>query len=110
VTVPLTEWNLERFASLLPGATLTTDGTDSTLMKLELSGEAGGNLLDSAAELVLTPVDADENQVITMYYAVPTPNLEFSFEKDNQRVYEITFDAMKGENGFVVFGYATATA
>ncbi len=111
VVIPLAEYDLERLASLLPGATYVEDSVDDTKFKLTLSGSAGIDLLDMAKELVITPADStNDSDKITLFYAVPTPNLEFAFEKENVRVYEITFKAMKGTNGFVLFGDATASA
>jgi len=106
VTVPLAEYDLERFEDLLPGATYTEDGTKK---KLVLSGAAGTDLLDMSKELILTPSDStSSNDKVTLLYAIPDPNFEFAYEKDNIRVYEVTFKAMKGTNGFVTFGDVTA--
>ena len=111
VEVPMAEYNLAILEDLLPGATLVTDGTDSTKKKLVLSGAAGGNLLESAAELLLEPAgESTDNFNVTVHHACPVPNIEFAFEKENVRVYNVTFKALVGTNGFVTFGDTTATA
>lgn len=106
VKVPLAEYDLDRFSLLLPNATMVTDGTKK---KLVLSGAAGTDLFDLADELILTPVSGTANDAITLHHAVPVPNLEFTYSKDNVMVYTVTFKALKGANGFVTFGDTTAT-
>jgi hypothetical protein len=107
VKVPLAEYDLAILAEILPSCEIGTDGTKKILI---LKGEAGANMLDTAKELVITPVDASDNDTITVFHAVAKPNIEFAFEKDNVRVYEVTFKALKGASGFVAFGDLTATA
>lgn len=107
VKVPLAEWDLAKLDTLLPTSTYTT-GTGKS--KLVISGAAGDDLTTTAQELIITPVGGGENDKIHVHHAVARPNLEFAFEKDNVRVYEITFVALKGEDGFVTFGDPTASA
>ncbi|NCD40743.1 MAG: hypothetical protein EOL88_01490 [Bacteroidia bacterium] len=109
VTVPMAEYDLSKFVNLFPGATLT--GTGDT-QALALSGASGGSMIPSAGlgadsqyELIITPIAGGASEKITVHYAVPKPSLEFSFEKENVRVYEITFRALKGTDGWVTFGY-----
>ncbi len=110
VTVPLAERDLARFATLLPGATLVIDGSDSTKTKLVLSGGAGTSLVAMAKELVVAPIGGDAQDAVTIHHAVPVPNFSFSYEKDNIRVYEVVFKALVGERGWVTFGDVTAAA
>jgi len=110
VKVPMAEYDLQKFETLLPDATLTIDNLDPNKMKLELGGGAGTDLLALAAELVIAPLGGGANDQIVVHHAVPIPNIEFSFEKDNVRVFEVTFKALKGQNGFVTFGDPTASA
>jgi hypothetical protein len=67
-------------------------------------------LKDSAKELVIKPVGGTANDWVTIYHAVAIPNISFAFEKENARVYEVTFKALVGTNGFVAFGDDTAAA
>lgn len=110
VKVPMAEYDLATLATLLPGATLVTDAVDATKKKLTLSGAAEGSMLDLAEELVLAPVGGDANDAVTLHHAVPVPSINFAYEKDNLRVWEITFKAVKGVNGWVTLGDTTAAA
>lgn len=106
VKVPMAEYDLQRLADLIPGAVYT--GSSATKHKLVLSGAAGGDLLASAQELILKPKGGTANDWITLHHAVPLPNISFTYEKENQRVFEVTFKALKGVDGFVTFGDETA--
>lgn len=111
VEVPMAEYDLARLEELLPGATLVTDGTTPTKKKLVLSGAAGSNLLDMAAELILEPAgETTDNFNVTLHHAVPIPSIEFAFEKENTRVFNVTFKALKGVNGWVTLGDVSAAA
>lgn len=105
--VPLAEYDLDRFAALLPGATVTKDGEK---VRMDLSGSAGGSLVEKAAELKIHPIGGGANDAVTLHHAVPVPNLEYAYERDGQRVFEITFKALKGTKGFVTFGDTTVVA
>lgn len=105
VTVPLAEQNLSRLQTLLPGATYTLD---TTKKKLVLSGTAGTSLLTLAKELVIKPAGGTANDWVTVHHAVPQPSMEFSYDKDKQRIYEVVFKGVKGANGFVTLGDETA--
>jgi hypothetical protein len=109
VKVPMAEYDLEKLANLIPNSVLVKDATTPTKMKLEITGAAGADLFDTAKELVITPVGGDANDVITLHHAIAVPSFEFRFEKENIRVFEITFKALKGTNGFVTLGDKTAT-
>lgn len=111
VKVPMAEYDLAKLEDLFPGATLVTDGVNPTKKKLVLSGSAGTDLSSLQQKLVLKPAGAiNDNENITLHHAVPKLTMEFAFEKENVRVYEITFRALKGVDGWVTFGDATATA
>jgi hypothetical protein len=106
VTIPLAEQNLERLGGLLPGATFTQDVAKQ---KLVLSGTAGTRLYPLGKKLVITPVGlTSANEKLTIYKAVPQPQIEFSYDKDKQRIYEVVFKGVKSPNGFVTFGDETA--
>lgn len=108
VEVPLAEYDLSRLVEILPGATLITDPVDSTKKKLVLSGKAGIDTFARKGELVITSADGDPNDTITLHNAVPDAQLDFSFSKDNVRVYKINFKALAGDTGYVSFGNPTA--
>lgn len=109
--VPLAEYSLARFKDLLPGATLVTDGTDPTKVKLSISGAAGQSLGSLGKKLIIKPVDGDASDWVTITKAVPQPKLSFKYDKNNVRVYEVTFKGMKTSGQpLYVFGDETATA
>lgn len=107
VTVPLAEENWAVMETLLPGATLVTDGAKK---KLVLSGAAGVSLSDLSAELIVNPTNEDANYNVTVHHAIPTPSISFTYDKENVRVYSVTFKATVGASGFVTFGDTTASA
>jgi hypothetical protein len=112
VKVPIAEHDLALLENLIPGATLTVDGVDLDKKKLVISGASGVDLTDSAAELVVHPTDEGTLKTfdVVLHHAVPVPNIEFAYEKENQRIFEVTFKALKGVNGFVTFGDPDAAA
>lgn len=111
VIVPMAEQNFEVFATLMPGATLTVDGTTPTKKKLELSGAAGTTLGALGGILILTPVGGDANDVVTLHKGLPIVNWDLSYDKENARVYNVEFKAAPDDtNQWVTLGDATATA
>ncbi|MCP4158598.1 MAG: hypothetical protein GY760_00875 [Deltaproteobacteria bacterium] len=111
VTVPLAEYDLERLAGFLPGTTYVPDATDpATKYKMVMTGSSGSGLRDLAKELIIAPVGGGETEKLTLHHAAPIPNISFSYEKDNLKVFEITFKALVGTNGYVTWGDKTAVA
>jgi len=109
VTVPLAEADLSRFASLLPGAVYVLD-SGLTKKKLSISGAGGVTTLSLANKLIIKPVgsEAIPNDWVTLFYAAPNVNLDFAYEKENVRVYNVVFKALKGVSGWVTFGDETS--
>ena len=90
-----------------------TQISSSTKQVLKLSGASGGGLNDKAGKLILKPISegATRNDWITLYKAVPVPSISFSFEKENIRVYEVTFKGLVHDtDGLAAFGDDSATA
>lgn len=108
IKVPLAEYSLANFAKIFPGATLITDPTTATKKNLILSGDAGVDLAATARVLTITPVGGTANDAITVFSAGPKPNIEFAYEKENVRVYEVTFAAFKNNGSWVAMGDITA--
>jgi hypothetical protein len=105
VTVPMVEGQLEKLASLIPNSTLVVDSTDPAKKRLEITGVAGGSLAAVAQPLVLTPVNGNENDIVTLHHAACLPEFDLSFEKGtNIHIYNLRFKALRGENGYVAFG------
>jgi len=107
VEVPLAEQDLARLAGLLPGATYSTG---SGKEKMVMTGAGGVSLTTLAKVLIIKPVGGTANDWITLYKAAPQPGMEFAYEKDNVRVYTVTFEALKDGANWVLFGDTTATA
>lgn len=111
VVVPLAEYSLTRFKDLLPGATLVTDGTNPNKVKLSISGAAGQSLGALGKKLIIKPVDGDATDWVTITKAVPQPKLSFKYDKNNVRIFEVTFKGMKVSGSpLFMFGDDTATA
>ncbi len=105
IVVPLAEFALSVLAGVIPGSILTVDGVDTTKMRLDISGAAIGSTLDFAAPLVLMPINGDSNDIVTVYHAIPQPNIEQTFDSSaTPRVFSVKFTAMAGDNGFVTIG------
>lgn len=84
---------------------------DSVKRNVILTGEAGGSLLSDAFELVIKPLNKSANYWITVHHAVPIPNMEFMYGKDEQRVFEVVLKGLVGQDGkWVEWGDVTATA
>jgi hypothetical protein len=107
VVVPMAEYDLSKFEDIFPGAVYTVDGTKK---KLVMSGLSGGSLSAMAKKLIIKPVGKTANEWLTLPHAVPRPSRSFAYEKENVRVYEVTFRALKGVNGYVIWGDETATS
>jgi hypothetical protein len=106
VTVPLAEKNLEIFANLFPGATLTAGGgEDAGEHRLELSGAAGASLSDLGDSLVIKPIGGDEHDWLTFHNALPIPSIEASYDKENVQIFEVKFKAVpNATDDWVTFG------
>jgi hypothetical protein len=115
VRVPLAEHDLATLVSVLPGATLVTDGVDATKMRIDVDSGQGTSLRDLAQALVLSPTasNASANEDFEVFLAAPVGDLSFSFRHDEERVYSIEFmgyvDTANGNQLFAI-GDSTATA
>jgi hypothetical protein len=84
-TIPFAETLASTLYAVCPGATLVT----STVTFKNIIGEA---LRDYAKALTLTPQDG--SMIITLPKALPTINASYAFSLQNQRVLQVTFDAL----------------
>jgi PKD repeat protein len=111
VTVPMAEYNLAKLVQFIPGAVLLGDDDVSPgKLKLMITGESGKSLKGLAGKLVIKPKGGTMNDWVTVYAAVPKPNIEFAFEKENTRVYNVVFRALKSGNNFVSLGDTNLTS
>ena len=113
VRVPLAEHDLENLATVIPNATLITDGTDATKMRIEVTSGVGSSLRDMAQELTLTPNQGGANETFTVFLAAPGGDINFAYRHDEERVYSVEFkgyvDSQNGGRLFAI-GDPTATA
>lgn len=78
------------------------EGADgSTGDRIGLGTEAGYLLRQDAGELVLRPLknvaSANDTEDVVLYKAVSVENIELSYKVDEQRVIEVTFEALVDE-------------
>lgn len=112
VTVPFALYDLDKLAKVIPNATLVTDSTDQTKKKIQINANAGFDLTQLAKKLVIKPTDpsATPNDWITIPLAIPTTDIEYTYDTDNERVAKITFEAIPDTNGLLfIIGDETAT-
>lgn len=94
VKVPMAESDLAKLQAVIPGATLVTDGTDSTKKVLHIPNGVGISLIATAKPLVLHPTAnaaGDKSEDVTAPLAAPTGNITFDFQAENERVYQVEF-------------------
>ena len=99
VKVPLAESDLANLASIVPGATLITDGVDATKKKLEVPTGIGMSLRDNAKELICHPVAldvADKSEDFVVPIAAAKGDLSFAYKYDEERVYVMEFTGYPG--------------
>jgi len=94
VRVPLAESDLTLLASVIPGSTLVTDGTDPLQRKLEIPTGAGVSLRDLADVLTLHPTNEpasnlEEDFVIPL--ACASGDISFAYRHDEERVFTVEF-------------------
>lgn len=112
VTVPFALYDLEKLAKVMPNSTLVKDATDPDKMKLTVNAQSGFDMLSVAQKLVIKPLDpsATPNEWVTIPIASPRADIEFTYDADNERVANITFEAYPDENGVLfILGDETAT-
>lgn len=114
VKVPLAEFTLENLRLAFPGSEVIVDATTPTKKKLVLKSAAGVSLLSMAQELVLHPTDklpADVSEDWSFPKAAPVGNVEFTYDKQNPKIIELTFRAFPDATGTTwIRGDKTASA
>lgn len=89
------------FASLNIAAPEGEGADGSTGDRIGLGTEAGYLLRQDAGELVLRPLknvaSANDSEDVVLYKAVSVENVELSYKVDEQRVIEVTFEALVDE-------------
>jgi hypothetical protein len=113
VTVPLAETDLNKLALALPGSTLVTGAGGK--LKLVVGTASGTALRALGKKLVLHPTGlpaGQKNDDFVVKLAAPVGDIEFAFNFEDERVYNVTFkgfpDNATGE--LFTFGDETAVA
>jgi len=111
VTVPMAETTIDNLVKIMPGATKTGD-------KVDVETAIGTNLLSIAKELRLRPLaNADDTDVVAgvlaggdnsedfvIHKAGTGGSLEFAYNHDSERVFNVTFKGYPDSNG-ILFSY-----
>lgn len=119
VSTPLTNFSMSNMQLAFPGATLVTDGTDTTKQKLVIGSIAGDSLREYEGELRLHPVEksaSDKSKDFFFPCAAPVArDMEISYTKDGLRTLPLEFKAYPSEasgsvGNTIIFGDPSATA
>lgn len=119
LTVPMLETDLTTLNNILITGTYTLDGAGSK-KKIEVGGKQPAS--SAFYQVVVTPIsdgsgtlDTDANKKITIYKAVPKPQLGKKYDRAGEKVVPVEFHAVKdttkdaGKQLFLL-GDSTATA
>ncbi|CDT52556.1 conserved hypothetical protein [Vibrio coralliirubri] len=115
VSVPMVETTIENLVTIMPGATLVTDGSDPDKKKVEVGASVGADLLSSAKELVLHPIglaDTDKSEDLTIPLAATPGGMNFAYTLDQERVYQANFKGypdLSKDGLLFIYGDTTAT-
>jgi hypothetical protein len=104
VTVPMAETTAENLIKIMPGAKANGDAVD-------VETAIGTNLLTLSKELRLRPLALDEaeggpdtSEDFVVHKAGTGGGLEFAYNHDSERVFNVTFKGYPNEDG-VIFSY-----
>lgn len=109
VTVPIKEYSLALLAKCIPGAVLVTDAVDPTKKKLDIPAKPM-SLLPLGKVLTLLPQSGKTERTFTAHKAVPTGNLEYAFDRDNEMYFNVVFECLVSGDEFITLGDVTAEA
>lgn len=106
VAVPFALYDLNRINKVTPGSKLIEKDDKR---KLNVYAKAGYDMLTNAKPLVIKPTDPDatEDDWITIPKAGPLPDLNYTYDSDNERITNVTFASypnMAREGLAFVFG------
>jgi len=108
--VPFAEYQLPKLIKFFPGASLLADDAVSPgKFRIILTSTYGTSLRDLARKLVLKPKGGTANEWVTIHYAMPRINIDFTYEREGTRVYNVIFRALKRGNAFVSLGDTSLT-
>ena len=111
IDVPLTRVTITQLNAVVSGSTKTNDSID-------LPNAVGGNMYDSAKQLMLKPiingtVSVDANEWLVLYKTYPSTKMELGWDNSGQRIYKVSFSVFPVANSGAFtgkFGYLGDTA
>lgn len=119
VTVPFAETSISLFKDIIVGVSYVTDATVASNQKVIINTPVGMDLVASAAKALLltksigNTESAKANDKFRFWKAAPTGRMEFGFDLENQRVYQVEFFAYPDSTqdfSLGVFGDVSAVA
>ncbi|WP_308637720.1 hypothetical protein [Paenibacillus silvisoli] len=111
VEVPFAEYDLDKLSKIIPGSTLTSNGTNPTKKRLDIDASKVINLLDFAKMLKLEPLStsATANDAIVLYKAAPRTKLSYKYDYSGELVTNVSFKGFPDATGkLLAFGDQTA--
>jgi len=91
---PLVETTIDNLVAIMPGATKTVDGTDATVIRVDVNTAVGHSLRSTAQELILHPIalaDSDVTEDFIIPIAGVAGALNFAYKLDQERIYNAEF-------------------
>ncbi|PFS14459.1 hypothetical protein COK55_13825 [Bacillus cereus] len=102
-TVPFALHQLSKLAAVMPNSTYYKGDDDKE--KLVVSATAGFDMLSTAKKMVIKPTDpnATANDWITVPQAAAIADPDYTYDSDNERVTNITFNAYPDQETGVLY-------
>lgn len=104
VAVPFGEYDLDKLLTILPGSTMVVDATDPTKRKVVVNATKVIDLRNFARKLTLKPLaeGTTPNDYVTLPFAAPRANLNYTYDYDNELITNINFKGYPDEDGRVI--------
>lgn len=105
IEVPFAEYDLEKLAKIIPGATLVVNGTDPDKKRIEVSADNVIDLFDYAKKVKLEPLNGTPDDAVILYKAAPRPQLNYTYSYEGELITNVTFKAYPDSDGkLIAFG------
>ncbi|MED3182061.1 hypothetical protein P4305_18825 [Bacillus thuringiensis] len=97
-TVPFALHDLNRLSKVMPNSKYVENGEKRALF---VSAQAGFDMLSTAKKMVIKPTDpnATANDWITVPNAAASADPDYTYDPDNERIANITFNAFPESDG-----------
>ncbi|MEC0037243.1 hypothetical protein [Bacillus thuringiensis] len=97
-TVPFALHDLSRLSKVMPNSKYVENGEKKALF---VSAQAGFDMLSTAKKMVIKPTDpnATANDWITVPNAAASADPDYTYDPDNERIANITFNAFPESDG-----------